>query len=100
MAAIIKEKAAKKNEVASNRVLLETLVYSVATSSNAKTADELISKFYKDVKDKFNFLKENFNFQIVCGSSGTESEYYGLAIQYILSEVRDWGVESIIKTKK
>jgi len=99
MATITKEKAVKKNETASERVLLETLVYSVATSPNAKTADELISKFYTDIKDKFNFLKENFNFQIVCGSSGTESEYYGLAIQYILSEVRDWGVKSIIKNK-
>jgi hypothetical protein len=101
MATITKEKTAKKDE-APERALLKVLAYSVAESPNAKAADDLISGFYANIKDKFNFLQENFNFQIACGSDGTQPvyEYYSLAIQFILSEARDWGVESIIKTEK
>jgi hypothetical protein len=96
----VTEQNTKKDEIAEKKLLLEALVYSVAKSPDAKFADDLISMFYTDIKEKFNFLRENFNFRIVCGSKGIEDvhEYYGLAIQYILSEVRDWGIESIIKT--
>jgi hypothetical protein len=99
------EKLVSENEttLAAKALLLDALVYSVATSPNAKAADTRISEFYPEYKteDKFEFLKENFNFQIACGSEGTESihKYYSLAIQFILSEARDFGVKSIIKTK-
>jgi len=101
------EKTTAKNEMtfAGESILLDALVYSVATSPNAKAADTRISEFYPqyNTENKFEFLRENFNFQIACGSEGTETEsiakYYNLAIQFILSEARDFGVEAIIKKK-
>jgi len=73
----------------------------VARSSNVKEADDIISAFYptSNVKQKFNFLRRNFKFNIVSGSAGTKelSQYYGLVIKSILSKVRDFGVDSVKK---
>jgi len=83
---------------------VEKLVTLIATSPNAKTADDYISIFFPNynVEEKFNFLKENFDFQVVCGSDGITdvSQYYGLVIQSILGDVRDFGIKSVIKTNK
>jgi hypothetical protein len=84
-------------------ILSEKLVTLIATSPNAKTVDDYISTFFPNynVEEKFNFLKENFDFQVVCGSNGIMdvSQYYGLVIQSILGDIRDFGIKSVIKTK-
>jgi hypothetical protein len=88
---------------AQKRVWQKALVYAVATSPNVKAADELINGVYTSIEQKFKFLEDNFNFQIACACGGTDEpihEYYGLAIKFILSEARDWGVNSVIKNNE
>jgi hypothetical protein len=98
----VKVDGAEKNEAnfASENGPLD-VVELVANSPNVQAADDIIHAFYPDydVEKKFEFLKENFVFQIVGGSEGTSKayKYYGLVIQSILSDVRDYGIASVRK---
>jgi hypothetical protein len=101
MANVAKKRLARKKNNLARQSNPFDVVELVAKSPNVKAADDVISAFYPtyDIKQKFNFLKDNFKFQIVGGSDGMNdpSGYYSLVIQYILSEVRNFGIASVKK---
>jgi len=75
------------------------LKYLIATSINFKDADGLISKFFPKygTEEKLSFLSKNFKFQVGAGKNLGLEACYGFVIQFILSEARDFGPDSVIR---
>ncbi|GBU24800.1 hypothetical protein R83H12_01435 [Fibrobacteria bacterium R8-3-H12] len=91
------------------KYLLESHKYSLVTSKDANKADELLEKKFPDCNGKnfsykLNFLKNNFTFSLAARYTTKEKqedidrEDYFATLQYLISEARDSGAESVIRS--
>jgi len=104
--AIGKDKVGKRDyakEAGLSKKQFCDFIYLIATGVNYEDVDGLISKFYPKfkVEDKCNLLFNNFGCRIVAGKNinNNYEACYGFAIQFILSQSKAFGPESIIDIK-
>ncbi|MCL2439094.1 MAG: hypothetical protein FWD15_01125 [Alphaproteobacteria bacterium] len=75
----------------------------ILLSSTEKCADKTLRGFFPDAKtdyEKTQILKRYYEFNIASGTGHKEDHhYYGLILAYLLSMVRDFGVNFVIRPK-